>query len=212
MKTKTLTRLKAGFFTVFPFVAFAWILNWILRIINNFVGVFLGLFPYELISGYNLFLLEITTIIIFLIFLFLIGYLVTHYYIGDRVKQLFKSFANRIPLFSILFRVSDQLFSSMEKKQSFKKVVLVKFPNKWTYSVGFITSENLEIFNKATRMDLVSIFIPTTPNPTNGFLVLMAKCFVLEVDYPIALAVEFVVSMGTIGATNEILKSYLEKR
>lgn len=89
---------------------------------------------------------------------------------------------------------------------------MVKYINDWSYSVGFITSEQIEIFNEATGEDLVSVFMPTTPNPTNGFLILMTISSILELDYPVSLAVEFVVSMGIIGATKEIFKSYLGKR
>jgi uncharacterized membrane protein len=171
MKTKFLKKFKAGFFTVLPFVLFFWIISWIFGIINGLVDKFLDLFSDEFLLGYDLLLLEIITIFIFLflVFVFFIGYLVTHYYIGDKVKRLFKSFANRIPLFSMLFRISEQFGINMDKNKSLKKVVLVKFPNEWIWSLGFITTDQLDIFDNAVGEDLVAIFIPTTPNPTNGF-------------------------------------------
>lgn len=212
MKTKILKKLKAGFFVVLPVVLFVWILSWIFGVVSHLVNGFLDLFPSVILITYSLYFLQIASILLFVLFILFIGYLFTHYYVGDKIKKLFKLFSTKIPLFSMLFRISEQLGDSLDKNESFKKVVLVKFPNKWTYSIGFITSEDLDIFNEATGKVLVSIFIPTTPNPTNGFLVLIEKRFVKEINCPVSLAISFIVSMGTYGATKKILESYLKQR
>lgn len=86
-------------------------------------------------------------------------------------------------------------------------MVLVKFPTDKTWSVGFITGENPELFDDALDEScLTTVFIPTTPNPTNGFLVMMSPGDYVETDIPVATAISFIISMGTAGATNEVLK------
>ena len=76
-----------------------------------------------------------------------------------------------------------------------------------TRSVWFLTGEDLEVFEKASgELHLVSVFIPTTPNPTNGYLVLMNPRDFIETEVPVSMAISFVISMGTAGATKEIMK------
>ena len=83
----------------------------------------------------------------------------------------------------------------------------MKFPAEKTYSVWFITWEDISIFDKELwKNNLVSIFIPTTPNPTNGFLVLLQPKDFIETEVPVATALSFIISMGTAGAAEEVLK------
>jgi uncharacterized membrane protein len=86
-------------------------------------------------------------------------------------------------------------------------VLLVRFPIETAWSVAFLTGEDPEVFTNAIdEPHLVSVFIPTTPNPTNGYLVLMDPKDYVETEIPVSVAVSFIISMGTAGATNEIIK------
>jgi uncharacterized membrane protein len=95
----------------------------------------------------------------------------------------------------------------LQNTNSFKKVVLVRFPTEKTWSVWFLTWEDLDVFENAIwETNLVSVFIPTTPNPANGYLVMLNPRDFVETDVPVADAISFVISMGTVWATNKILK------
>ena len=95
---------------------------------------------------------------------------------------------------------------TLKDTNSFKEVVVLRFPSETMWSIGFITGENVEVFGDMVEENLVSVFIPTTPNPTNGFLVLMNIKDLKKTDVPVATAISFIISMGTAGATKEILK------
>jgi uncharacterized membrane protein len=95
----------------------------------------------------------------------------------------------------------------LQNTNSFEKVVLVKFPTEKTWSVWFLTWEELDNFEDAVwEKKLVSVFIPTTPNPANGFLVLINPRDFVETDVPVADAISFVISMGTVWAADKIMK------
>ena len=84
---------------------------------------------------------------------------------------------------------------------------MLKFPNEKAWSIWFVTGENTWMFDKELGEDeLVSIFIPTTPNPTNWFLVLLETKDFIETQVPVSTALSFIISMWTAGATEEVLK------
>lgn len=114
---------------------------------------------------------------------------------------------SRVPLLSSLSKITNQIANTLENTDSFKKVVLLKFPTQNTWSIWFVTWENTSIFDEELwEYDLVSIFIPTTPNPTNGFLVLLEPKDFVETQVPVSTALSFIISMGTAGAAQEVLK------
>jgi uncharacterized membrane protein len=107
-----------------------------------------------------------------------------------------------------LSKVTNQIANTLETSDSFKKVVLLKFPTEKTWSVWFITWEDISIFDKELwKNKLVSIFVPTTPNPTNGFLLLLDPKDFIETEVPVSTALSFIISMWTAGATEEVLKT-----
>ena len=81
-------------------------------------------------------------------------------------------------------------------------MVLVEYPRKGTYAVGFATKENKGIIKNKTQKDLVNVFVPTTPNPTSGFLLMFPKDEVIYLDISFEEASKFIVSAGTINIKN----------
>ena len=212
MKTKLIKNFKAGIFTILPVIAFMFVLNWAIKLLFGLVEYVLKIFPQNMFVNYNNIVVDVISIAVIVVLTILIGYFINHYYVGEKIKYLLRPWIKRIPLLNSLFRISKQIREGLDKKGSFQKVVLVTFPTNDVFSVGFVTGDNLEVFNLASNNELVSVFIPTTPNPTNGFLILTKKSLLIEVDYPVSLATSFIISMGTTGATQEIFKSYLEQR
>ena len=118
-----------------------------------------------------------------------------------------------MPVLRSLFKITNQIANTLENTDSFKKVVLLRFPNEKSWSIWFVTGENTWMFDKELGEDeLVSIFIPTTPNPTNGFLVLLEPKDFIETQVPVSTALSFIISMGTAGAADEVLKTTKEKK
>jgi len=133
---------------------------------------------------------------------FLIGVvgLLARNYFGKRVIEWTDSTLLRIPLLNKIYGATKQVndaFSS-GNKTAFRTVVLVEYPRPGVYSVGFITSEpNEEILSK-TKEKVVCVFVPTTPNPTGGFLLLVPEDQVTKLDMSVADGIKYIISLGAI--------------
>src|ERR671938_531156 len=88
-----------------------------------------------------------------------------------------------------------------------QRVVLFQFPNKGFWSMGFVAMERYDTMKLTTSHKLLSIFIPTTPNVTSGYLVLVSPEDVIDVDYSVEEAFKFIVSLGIVGKDLAPLKS-----
>ena len=161
---------------------------------------------------------EILVHLLCLILLFwiirLLGFIVNRWRLWQRIKNWLNSVISKVPLLNSLSKVTNQIANTLETSDSFKKVVLLKFPTEKTWSVWFITWEDISIFDKELwKNKLVSIFVPTTPNPTNGFLLLLDPKDFIETEVPVSTTLSFIISMWTAGATEEVLKkTNLEKK
>ncbi len=206
MKKTFLKNLKTGFFAILPAIVFIWLIRWLIRVFLNIVDGIISKFPYSF--DCNPIVLQIIGSIVLILLIIIIGALLNSSYIGTKIKLCFNPIIKRIPVLKTLYKVFKQVNESLDKSKSFKKVVLVRFPTEDCVSLGFITSEDLEVFDEAVGKELVSVFVPTTPNPTNGFLFLTTKESVILTTCPVEYGIAFVVSMGTVGATKKIVESY----
>jgi len=222
MKRKSLRRenkkIKNHFLTwllaILPTVLFFVILAWLLWLILRWVWKIVELFPDVVLD--KLWLPEI--VVHFLWFLVLCGlvwllwFVMNQWRVWEKVRACLDPLIEKIPLLSSLTKITNQAANTLKNTNSFKKVVITKFPNEKAWSVWFITGEDLDVFEEASwELDLVSVFIPTTPNPANGFLVLLNSRDFIEVDVSVADAISFVISMGTVWATKEIMKKTQKK-
>ena len=211
MKKKSLMeenkKIKNHFLTwllaILPTVVFFIILGRILSLILKWIGKIVELFPDAIID--KLWLPEI--IVHFLGFLVLCGvirllwFIMNQWRLWERVGAVLWPLIDKVPLLSSLTKITNQAANTLQNTNSFKKVVLVKFPTEKTWSVWFLTWEELDNFESATwELNLVSVFIPTTPNPANGFLVLLNPRDFVETDVPVSDAISFVISMWTVWA------------
>ena len=136
-------------------------------------------------------------IIISLLLITFIGWLSLSF-IGKRFLNIFDNFLNRIPILRTIYSAFGQMLEMFRKSDANKKnVVLVEYPRKGSWAVGFATKENSgEITNK-TNKNLINVFVPTTPNPTSGFLLMFPKEDVIYLDLTFEEASKFIVSAGT---------------
>ena len=111
-------------------------------------------------------------IVLAIIFITLIGYLSLSF-IGKKILQLFNDLLKRIPILRTIYSAIGQMAETLApKRKSKKSVVLVEYPRKGSWAVGFATKDNKGEISKRTNQKLVNVFIPTTPNPTSGFLLM----------------------------------------
>ena len=136
-------------------------------------------------------------IIITLFLITFIGWLSLSF-IGKRLLNLFNKVLKRIPILRTIYSAIVQMTETFTKTDNQKKnVVLVEYPRKGTWAVGFATKENSgEITDKLNRK-LINVFVPTTPNPTSGFLLMFPKEEVVYLDLSFEEASKFIVSAGT---------------
>ena len=119
-------------------------------------------------------------------------------FLGKRLLNAFENLLKRIPILRTIYSAITQMtetFTESDKKK--KSVVLIEYPRKGIWAVGFATKENKGIISKKTNEELINVFVPTTPNPTSGFLLMIPKKDVIFLDISFEQASKFIVSAGT---------------
>ena len=121
-------------------------------------------------------------------------------YFGKRFVSFWESFLERIPLvrniYSAVKRFAEIVLS--DSSQSFSKVLLIEYPRKGLYSLSFQTSQDLGEVQGKTGEDLVCVFVPTTPNPTSGLILMVPEQDVIELDMGVEDALKMVISLGVV--------------
>ena len=136
-------------------------------------------------------------IIISIILITLIGWLSLSF-IGKKLLSLFNNILKRIPILRTIYSALGQMTETFTKTDKEKKnVVLVEYPRKGSWAVGFATKENSGEISDKTKRNLINVFVPTTPNPTSGFLLMFPKEDVIYLDLTFEEASKFIVSAGT---------------
>ena len=136
-------------------------------------------------------------IFISIILITLIGWLSLSF-IGKRLLLLFNAILKKIPILRTIYSAIGQMTETFTKNDKGKKnVVLVEYPRKGSWAVGFATKENTGEISTKTKQNLINVFVPTTPNPTSGFLLMFPKEDVIYLDLTFEEASKFIVSAGT---------------
>ena len=188
------------------------------RIRNNFIAGIVVLIPIGIILYLTLAIVKVSSkilpkeinpnnylpynipgieIVIALLLITLIGWLSLSF-IGKKLLNIFDNILNKIPILRTIYSAFAQMLETFtSNKVSKKNVVLVEYPRKGTWAVGFATNENTgEIKNKIGQ-EVINVFVPTTPNPTSGFLLMFPKEDVIYLDLTFEQASKFIVSAGS---------------
>ena len=153
-------------------------------------------------NSYLPFLIPGLEIALSIIFITLIGF-ISLSYIGKRILKLINDLLKKIPFLRTIYSAIAQMTESFTNKKGKKKsVVLVQYPRKGSWAVGFATKDNKGEISKKVNDKLVNVFIPTTPNPTSGFLLMFPKKEVIYLDMSFEEASKFIVSAGTSNPKN----------
>ena len=141
-------------------------------------------------------------ILISLIFITIVGGLSLSF-LGKRILKLIDDLFKRIPFLRTIYSAIVQMTETFSKKDDDKKsVVLIEYPRKGVWAVGFATKENTGEMAKKTNKKLINVFVPTTPNPTSGFLLMFPTEDVIYLDMTFEEASKFIVSAGTSSGKN----------
>ena len=194
-KKSFLARLRINFITgvvvLIPIGITLYLTLFIIRITGNII-------PKEINpNNYLPFDIPGVEIIIALFLITLIGWLSLSF-IGKKFFEIFNNFLKRIPILRTIYSAIGQMTESFTKTDnSEKSVVLLEYPRKEIWVVGFATKENHGIIKDKVKEDLINVFVPTTPNPTSGFLLMVPKKDLIYLDVSFEQASKFIVSAGT---------------
>ena len=163
-----------------------------------FISVSSNLIPKEINpNSYLPFSIPGLEILLSIIFITVIGWLSLSF-IGKKILQLVNETLKRIPILRTIYSAIGQMTESLAPRKGNKKsVVLVEYPRKGSWAVGFATKDNKGEISKKTSTELVNVFVPTTPNPTSGFLLMFPKKEIIYLDMTFEEASKFIVSAGT---------------
>jgi len=120
--------------------------------------------------------------------------------LGRRIVAAWESLLARIPVVRNLYAGIKQILEAVlaADGKSFRKVLLVEYPRKGVWSLAFMTSDDLGEVQEKTEADVISVFIPTTPNPTSGFVLMVPKNEVIEMDMTVEEGLKMIISMGVV--------------
>ena len=188
------------------------------RIRNNFIAGIVVLIPIGITLYLTLFIIKISgkmipkginpnnylpfdipglEILIAVIIITFFGWLSLSF-LGKKFFELFNNILKKIPILRTIYSAIVQMTESFTKKDNAEKsVVLLEYPRKGIWVVGFATKENVGIIKEKVQEELINVFVPTTPNPTSGFLLMVPKKDIIYLDMSFEDASKFIVSAGT---------------
>lgn len=188
--------IVAGLLVWVPLGVTLFILNLLVGIMDRTLLLLPPAYRPENLLGFNI---PGLGIVLTMVVLIITGFLAANF-VGRRLVHFWESVLQRIPLvrsiYSAAKNFTEVLFA--DSNQSFKKVLLIEYPRKGVYSLCFQTSTDLEEIQARTSDDLICVFVPTTPNPTSGFILMVPKNDVIELDMAVEAALKMVVSLGVV--------------
>ena len=136
-------------------------------------------------------------ILISLVLITFIGW-ISLSFLGKKLLNIFNNILKKIPILRTIYSAILQMTETFTKSDNNKKnVVLIEYPRKGMWAVGFATKENSTEMTTKTKKNLINVFVPTTPNPTSGFLLMVPKDEIIYLDLNFEEASKFIVSAGT---------------
>ena len=188
--------LIAGLLIWIPVMVTVWVIRFLSRILDQSLVLLPPTWRPEALVGQYV---PGVGIILSFILLLVTGVVVRNLF-GGRIVAGFEDLVRRIPVIGAVYGGAKTFSETVltDKGKSFKQVVMVEFPRKGIFSVGFITSEELEEVQAKTEQDVVCVFVPTTPNPTTGFIVLVPRDDVVRLDMTVDDAFKMLLTLGVV--------------
>ena len=191
--------LIAGLLVWLPLAATVVVIRLLINLLNQTIHLIPPEFRPETVLGFPI---PFFGVIVGIFILLVTGMLAANLF-GRRLVSFWESILGRIPLVRTIYtsvkQVLETLFTSGSK--SFRKVVLVEYPRKDIWCIGFLSNKGLESACEKSGRSLMSVFIPTTPNPTSGFIVMFPEEDIIELDLSVEDAFKYIISMGVVTRT-----------
>jgi uncharacterized membrane protein len=188
MGKKLRNSFLAGLAVILPITVTLYLLKLVLGFVDGLAGNLLALFTKKHIPGVGL----VSTLLVVLG----VGLVATNV-VGRRLVAFWETLLLRIPLVNTVYRTSKQVVDALwYRERAFRRVVLVEYPRRGIWALGFVTGETARPDANGDR--LLTIFVPTTPNPTSGFLLLLPPSDVVALDLPVEEGLRMVVSGGIV--------------
>tara|TARA_Y100001970_G_C14212107_1_gene847516 strand:+ start:698 stop:1324 length:627 start_codon:yes stop_codon:yes gene_type:complete len=181
-----------GIVVLVPIGITLYLTKFFIQLSSNFI-------PYNLNpNNYLPFAIPGLEILLSIIFITFIGG-ISLSFIGKRILKFVNDLFKRIPILRTIYSAIGQMTESFapNKSANKKSVVLIEYPRKGSWAVGFATKDNKGEISQKTNSNLVNVFVPTTPNPTSGFLLMFPKDDIIYLDMTFEEASKFIVSAGT---------------
>lgn len=195
MKSLSFRRyLLAGLVVWLPILVTIGVLRFIIDLLDNTLALIPNGYQPERLLGLHI---PGFGVILSLVLLLVTGVFATNFF-GQRLVSWGESVLAKIPLVRSIYNVVKQVINTVlsSNGDAFRKVILIEYPRKGLWSVAFLTGTATEEINTQTGEELISVFIPTTPNPTSGFLMMIPKKDAIELNMSIDEALKFVISLG----------------
>lgn len=190
----------AGILALLPFVITVYFLYFLYNVIISNATPIVKQIARQYHFDFNEYIFQIITFVIIILLVFFIGVL-TRLYFGKMIIKLLDSFIAKIPVARSIYNATKQVVESFKNSTgtSFSKVVLVEFPRRDMWMVAFLVRDSLGFMvDASTKEESCNVFIPTAPNPTSGFIAVVPKKDVRELDITVEEGVKFVLSVGII--------------
>ena len=189
--------LITGLLIWIPLVITIWVLKLVVDTLDQSLLLLPPQWRTESFLGYHV---PGLGVILTLVIVFVTGVLATNF-LGARLVHLWHEILHRIPVVSSIYssvkQISDTLFSS--SGQAFRKALLVQWPRQGVWTIAFLTGvPGGDVTNHLTG-DYVSVYVPTTPNPTGGYFVMLPRQETIELDMSVDEALKYIISMGVVG-------------
>lgn len=201
--------LIAGALVWVPIIATVWIIRLLVNIFDELIALLPHAYQPNTWFGMHIPGLGIVMAAIVVI---ITGILVTNF-LGNKLMQWTDSFLRHIPFIGSLYSTIKQVMQTIMSSEgkSFRKVLLVEYPRQGLWSIAFQTSDASEEINAATGETMLTVFIPTTPNPTSGFLIIVPKGTAKELSMSVEEAFKVVVSLGTLRVEDIHKQKFVKK-
>ena len=177
------------------------VFNWlVLRIGGSFKAKVFFFVPHDLLFDPSLTLFWDFTATIIVIFLVTVLGFLSRYFVAKYLWTLGERLLHNLPVINTVYTSVKQIVEtfSSQNRAVFERVVLIQFPRKGSYAIGFLTGNSKGEIRRKTDMPLRNIFVPTTPNPTSGFLVMLHEDDVQELDMTVGEGMKFIISGGAV--------------
>jgi uncharacterized membrane protein len=200
MRKKIKSILLTGFAAMIPVGVTLYIIAFLIRTMDNLVKIIPHRFQPDELLGFHI---PGLGIIITLILIFIIG-LVTKSYLGRKAVSLGEWIVDKIPFVSGIYKGVKQLVDAIfsDKHRSFRKAVLIEYPRRGLYSIAFVTGDSQGEVQEKTTEKHINLFVPTTPNPTSGFYIMIPENDVIPLDMSVEEAFSLIISGGIISPNN----------